>query len=374
MLFSTEETALFRQEMIDPKKMDVDEFIAANMMLKNVGKNKPELSSERMEMLWERIAADRKTRQRKRKKILLYGLMLAAACFAGLLVFPVSKQAINMEQEINYAAYQVINRQQTPDDILIVTDRQQMKIEGDNPEVSYDPAGTLSVNNQMHKTEEPANNRIAEAALNRICVPFGKRAQLKLADGTMLWINTGTTVVYPSVFSGEKREIYVDGEIYAVVKPDAGKPFTVKTEELEICVYGTEFDLSAYGKDESEQVVLVNGSVEVKQNGSSLKMNPGQLFTVAENGNSLKTVDTEIYTSWRDGIYIFEDEAIETILLKLSRYYNVTMELPQRPSGIVCFGKLELKDELPALLNALSQIASFNFAVKDSQYRIQFNE
>jgi hypothetical protein len=373
MLFPTEKTKLFWQEMIDHKRIDVDEFITANMLMQTYKKNKPEISSERVEVLWERIAADRESMQRKRKKILLYSAIFAAACIAGFVVFLFPKSKHTKDTEINYADYQVINRQQMPNDILIVTDNRQMKVEGDHPQVSYDAAGVLSVNNQIQKTEEPAKNQDSKVILNRMDVPFGKQTQLQLSDGTVLWINAGTTIVYPSVFSGEKREIYVDGEIYAAVQPDADKPFIVKTEGLEICVHGTEFNLSAYTKDNLKQVVLVSGSVEVKQDNDNLQMTPNQSFTVTENGNSLKTVDTEIYTSWRNGVYIFEDETIEVILLKLARYYNVTMILPQQPSGIVCFGKLKLKDDLPALLNALSQIALFNFAIKDNQYRIQFN-
>jgi hypothetical protein len=379
MLFPSEKSELFWQEMIDRKGIDVDEFIAANMIIKTVEKNKSEITPERIEILWERIDADQKSLQRKRKKILLYGAMLATACVAGLVILLFPQPAGNAETENNPAGYQVINRQQIPNEILIVTDNKQLEVDGDNPEVSYDATGALSVNNRplsvndkALETKEPAN-KASEAALNTISVPFGKRAQLKLSDGTILWINTGTTVFYPSFFSGKKREIYVDGEIYADVKPDANRPFIVKTEGLEIYVHGTEFNLSAYKKDETKQVVLVNGSVEVRQDGNNLQMSPNQLFTVTGSGNSLKTVDTEIYTSWRDGIYIFEEESIETILLKLSRYYNVTMILPQHPSGIVCFGKLELKDDLPTLLSSLSQIASFNFTIKENQYRIQFN-
>ncbi|MDR1153147.1 MAG: DUF4974 domain-containing protein, partial [Bacteroidales bacterium] len=72
------------------------------------------------------------------------------------------------------------------------------------------------------------------------------------------------------------------------------------------------------------------------------------------------------------GIYIFENEPIENVFFKLSRYYNVTMVIPEEVSGIVCYGKLELKEDLSVLLSGLMQIASFNFVIKDNQYIIQF--
>jgi ferric-dicitrate binding protein FerR (iron transport regulator) len=373
MLFPTEKTRLFWQEMIDRKRIDVDEFIAANMMLKAYENNRPEMSPEREEVLWESIDRDRKILQRKRRKILLYTFALAVACIAGLAVLLLPRQAKGRNGETDSAEYKIINRQQIPNDILIVTGSRQLKVASDNPEITYSRAGTFSINSQPQQLDDPADRHASPSALSRIEVPPGKRAQLKLSDGTMLWINTGTTVIYPRVFSGEKREIFVDGEIYADIKPDAGKPFVIKTDGLEIRVRGTELNVASRGTHEAKQVVLVSGSVEIKQNDNNLQMLPGQLFTATESGSSLKTVDPEVYTSWRDGICIFEDEEIEAILLKLAKHYNVTMLLPHHPSGIVCFGKLELKDDLPALLNALSQIASFNFAIKDHQYRIQFN-
>jgi ferric-dicitrate binding protein FerR (iron transport regulator) len=364
---------LYWQRLMDEGEIDPDEFIAAISMLEAVAKHKPKMSQESKYMLWKRIAATRRPLWRKRSTKMFLGILLAAACLAGIIFYVLPLLTENTEKGIIYADFQVINRQEIDEEITIVTKNKQLKLDGDNPNVSYDSAGKLSVNQQT-MTHESEENKAAEPTINHINVPFGKRAQLKLSDGTLLWLNTGTKVVYPNVFAGNKREIFVDGEIYIDVKPDADHPFIVKTNGLEICVLGTEFNLSAYQKDELKQVVLISGSVEVNQNGVGLHMKPGQMYSVSKLSNSLKTVvDTELYTSWRKGIYIFDDEPIEGILLKLARYYNVTMILPQAPSGVTCYGKLKLKEELPSLLNSLSQIASFNFSVKDNQYWIQFN-
>jgi ferric-dicitrate binding protein FerR (iron transport regulator) len=194
-----------------------------------------------------------------------------------------------------------------------------------------------------------------------------------LSDSSILYVNAGTSVTYPAVFKGDKREIYVTGEIYAEVRRDEKKPFIVKTDHMDIQVLGTSFDVSAYREDRQERVVLVSGTVEVGMQGNRLHLNPNQAYTLMEQEGTLETVDVELYTSWRDGIYVFKDESIEHILLRLARYYNVTLILPEQFSGVVCSGKLELKEELSILLNGLSQIASFNFAVKDSEYRILFH-
>jgi ferric-dicitrate binding protein FerR (iron transport regulator) len=214
-------------------------------------------------------------------------------------------------------------------------------------------------------------------------VPYGKRASLTLSDGTLLWVNSGTTVIYPSVFPDDKREIYVDGEVYVEVQRDENRPFLVKTDQLHIEVLGTSFNLSAYKENAQKRVVLVNGSVDVylngineenKKNSAKTRLRPNQSYTYNKERNSVETVETEIYTSWRHGIYIFRDEPIENILQQLARYYNVIMIFPTQPSGTFCSGKLELKEDLSHLLNNLSEIALFNFGVKDNEYRIQFNQ
>jgi len=208
---------------------------------------------------------------------------------------------------------------------------------------------------------------------NQLRVPYGKRAFLKLSDGTSLWVNTGTTVIYPTKFAKDKREIYVEGEVFAEVFHDSSHPFIIKTEKLDVQVLGTVFNISAYKEDKQTNVVLVSGSVNVKpKNGKATVIKPNQLFAYTEQASTLREVDVENYTSWHDGNYIFHNEPIENVLLRLSRYYNVTMKLPTSPSGISCSGKLELKDNLTQLLNGLSEISTMSFAVKDNEYRIKF--
>jgi ferric-dicitrate binding protein FerR (iron transport regulator) len=351
----------------------IDKFLDAVQMAEMWEANKPEAPPGRIEALWERInasrnACDREKKQACRKR--LYKCVAAAACLVLLISFSfyfAGREEVK-PKDTDYAPYKVINRQQAPSDIVIIAEDSHVKIEDENSKISYDRKGTLRVDDKIVKPAHAEN-----PSMNQLCVPFGKRAQLTLSDGSELWVNTGTTVMYPSVFSGSRREIYVDGEVYASVAPDASWPFIVKSDSLEIVVHGTGFNLSAYKKDNMQQVVLVNGSVKVTSSGNTVQMYPNQVYTCTAQESSLKTIhDTEPYTSWRDGVYVFENETIENVFFKLSRYYNVTMVIPEKTSGIVCYGKLELKEDLSVLLSGLMQVASFNFVVKDNQYIIQF--
>jgi len=100
---------------------------------------------------------------------------------------------------------------------------------------------------------------------------------LKLSDGSSLWVNTGTTVIYPSKFAIDKPEIYVEEKVYAEIFHDDNQPFVIKTEKLDVRVLETVLNVTAYREDELINLVLVNGSVDVKpQKGKSTIMKPNQ--------------------------------------------------------------------------------------------------
>lgn len=380
MISPTRESELFWSELIDRKKIDINEFIAANMLLDTIRKDRYEVPQVRKERLWERIDTTRKSSKNKRKRIRRYkyaSIAASSVIVVGLSLFFLlgrnEESQTNDNQDIDYAELQSMHQPQAHQEIRIVTEEGQVEIDGKDAEIKYDSTGLFTVNNEV-VDPTTTNSSAAKLSYNQLSVPYGKRASLTLSDGTLLWVNAGTTVIYPATFPDHKREIYVDGEIYAEVRRDEKRPFLVKTDQLGIEVLGTSFNLSAYKEDALKRVVLVNGSVGVTLNGINTQLKPNQSFTYTGQGSNVETVDVEIYTSWRDGIYIFKDEPIENILQQLARYYNVTMVFPPQSSGVLCSGKLELKEDLTHLLNNLSQIASFNFGIKDNKYRIQFNQ
>jgi hypothetical protein len=373
----TKESERFWSNLVENEKIDIDEFISANRMLDAIRKNKKDIPQQRIDQLWERIDTSRNKRQKKSRRIRLFASLAVVASFLFLVTLNISSFLKKEEapqivqEEVNYEQFQTINRQNTTE-IRIITGDSQVEIEENDAEVKYDSNGALVVNNKTVDATAGSQSTADKTEYSQLCVPYGKRAALTLSDGSRLWVNAGTTVIYPVTFSDNKREIYVEGEVYANVTKDDQKPFIVKTDHLEVCVRGTSFNLTAYKEDNFKRVVLVNGSVDIRQNGTETLLKPNQSFVCNDGINQVETVDVNIYTSWRDGIYIFQDEPIENILLQLARYYNVTLNLPKQSSGILCSGKLELKEELPRLLNGLSELASFNFSVKETNYRIQF--
>ena len=378
MLIPTPESETFWKILIDENKINVNEFISAYMTLKGLHENKPEVSDEKIAQLWNRIEKTNYSKEIRIKRFQFVRYAAVACSIVGVIgfsLFTLSKTGkVDQTQSIaDFARENIIHKQQPTNDIQLVSGNNTYAVDGVQAKVEYDANGKLKVNKLSVALNQSTNLLKDIPVFNQLRVPYGKRAFLKLSDGTSLWVNTGTTVIYPTKFAKDKREIYVEGEVFAEVFHDSSHPFIIKTEKLDVQVLGTVFNISAYKEDKQTNVVLVSGSVNVKpKNGKATVIKPNQLFAYTEQASTLREVEVENYTSWHNGNYIFHNEPIENVLLRLSRYYNVTMKLPTSPSGISCSGKLELKDNLTQLLNGLSEISTMSFAVKDNEYRIKF--
>lgn len=378
MLHPSTDSENFWKFQLESKKINVDEFIAAYMTLKGLHENKPKVADERLDIIWDRITTTNNKKDRRNHYIKLFRYVAVACAVFGIVGVSYLKylntDKQNYSQSItDFAKENIIHTEQPTKNIQIISGTETLAVDGTQAKVEYDEDGKIKVNEEALVLSEKDNAIKNKVVYNQLTVPYGKRAFLTLSDGSTLWVNTGTTVIYPIIFTKDKREIFVEGEVFAEISHDAKRPFYIKTEKLDVRVLGTVFNVTAYKEDKQTNVVLVSGAVNVKpRNGKATLIKPNQLFAYSDKVSTLTEVDVENYTSWHDGNYKFKNEPIENILLRLSRYYNVTMRLPAEPSGITCSGRLELKDDLTQLLNGLSEITAMNFAKKGNEYRIVF--
>lgn len=185
-------------------------------------------------------------------------------------------------------------------------------------------------NNTDRKLIYEKSNTISneKSEQNHLIVPKGKTYQLVLSDGTKIWMNSESEITYPSLFNGSKREVTLVGEAYFDVAKDENKPFYVKANGIDVKVLGTIFNVSCYSKDKNITTTLVEGSVCVQtQNGKEQIIVPSeQLSYNKEDLNiDVKTVNTELYTSWVNGEYIFKDAPLEDIIAKLQHWHNFSV-------------------------------------------------
>lgn len=195
------------------------------------------------------------------------------------------------------------------------------------------------------------NNSLDTLVYTETLVPLGSRSLVTLPDGTKVWLNAGSRLRYPILFGKITREVYLEGEGYFDVAHDKNKRFLVKTSEITIKVFGTQFNVKAYPEESKIYTTLVKGSVAIETNNENkpetyLRPNQTAVFyksvqnkvskttqkTEQSPGTTLSQADdvvvsseknTESVTSWKDSRWIIEGETLEQLAIMLERRYNV---------------------------------------------------
>ncbi|MGI6573562.1 MAG: FecR family protein [Fermentimonas sp.] len=310
------------------------------------------------DILYERIIESAFYNKQKKKRF-LYSISSAAAIALLLLVTTFyfikkddsSKEAITAE---------VIGK--------ALPEKEVMLLAGEK-EIILNQNVTIQLNNgQILYTDSTNTEKIVEAnniQTSKLIVPEGKRSFLVLADGSKIWINSGTELEFPTEFSGKTREIKVDGEIYIDVARSDKQPFIVHTSNMDVQVLGTRFNVSAYASDKTSSVVLVNGEVEVKTiENRSIRMNPNEMVEFRDGSVNKKNVDVSLYTSWVEGVFIFDRTPASELFKKVGRYYNVSFENIESDKRIT--GKLYLSENLQDVLSSISLLTGKEYTIENN--------
>lgn len=233
--------------------------------------------------------------------------------------------------------------------------------------IAYSSQGVISVDTAI--VEAPG---CETEEFNQLVVPKGKHTRLVLADGSRLDVNAGSRVVYPASFRKDKREIYVEGEVFLDVHRDENAPFIVKTTCFDVEVLGTAFNVNAYKEDNRASVVLVRGAVKIKDgNNKEIRLEPNELAEI-EKGRicGKQPVCAGEYTAWTKGLLILHDEPLPSVFLKLERYYGQKIvfdaEHPVKP----LHGKLDLHEDLEEILRLISVTAPVTYRKNDGVFYV----
>ena len=208
-----------------------------------------------------------------------------------------------------------------------------------------------------------------EIAYNKLETPRGGEYTLILSDGTKVFLNAETKLVFPETFHGETREIMLEGEAYFEVSKSETKAFIVKTNEYDIKVYGTSFNVSAYESDINIQTTLVEGSVGINLNNDEIRLTPGEQanFNKINKKLSTKEVDTYVYTAWKDGKFVFANESLEDIMLRLSRWYNTEAVYENEKLKNYHFsGTVNRYNNIDEILDMIALTTNIKFNINDN--------
>lgn len=186
-----------------------------------------------------------------------------------------------------------------------------------------------------------------------------ERTVVNLPDGSKMWLNAHTKAYIPDQFTGDTREVTVDGEAYFEVVHDSEHPFIVNSHNAKVEVLGTKFSVKDRQTIKESSVVLVSGSVMVdaKNNGSRIKLQPNQRIRLHQTEFDVENVRAEELVSWTKGLYTFNDEDLAEILKELASYYGVKVKF-DRKIDIPFSGKIDLGDSFD---NILKGFGSMNY-------------
>lgn len=214
------------------------------------------------------------------------------------------------------------------------------------------------------------NSSFRDVAYVETMSPLGTDTKVVLSDSTIVYLGPGSSIRYPSTFKDEKREINLNGEAYFEVTKDK-RPFIVKTRYIDIHVFGTKFNLKAFGEDSNLTTTLVEGSVGVytKNNGESMvKLKPNQqaIYSITTKNILLRDVDAKLYSDWREGRSYFENETFASIVKDIERKYNVSIRIDFEEIKQEKFsGLIDKRKTVYQLLDVLGQYGNFRYTVNN---------
>lgn len=257
---------------------------------------------------------------------------------------------------------------------LVLSEEERIDISEEEASISYSNEG-YKVRIGDTASYEQSASETGKITYNTLIVPFGKRSDLTLSDGTKVWLNSGSKLIFPSAFNNDKREVYLEGEAIFEVSHNKRKPFFVASKDHTIEVLGTIFNVSNYKADDFISTVLKSGSIKINykagqffKSTKSRIIDPNQKVTFKRGQGIVKTTNVDVapYFSWRDGIFIFKNDDLKSIMKKISRYYNVEIEIKNNDLANDSFsGHLDLKNDIESVMQTITETetSDFNFEI-----------
>jgi transmembrane sensor len=271
---------------------------------------------------------------------------------------------------------------------VVIPRQDEIVLQLDNESVeTIDPTAARNVTDKYGKVIGQQNkNRLVystnysngKLVYNTLKIPYGKTFEVQLSDGTIVHMNSGTSLRYPVQFlKNQNRKVYLMGEAYFEVAKDKAHPFTVNTQELDVEVLGTKFNVNTYSDDLTTDVVLVEGKVSLykdkKTSNNQVYLTPGLKGTNIKGKSVIttETVNTDYYTAWVKGSLVFKNAPFSEIIKKLERHYNVTFINKNKMLGREIFNGRFDNEPIEAVLKYFSDSYAIDYIIQDDKITIK---
>lgn len=225
---------------------------------------------------------------------------------------------------------------------------------------------TKSANGQL-VYEVKATSQVDDhlGAINTLSTAKGETYQVRLPDGSMVWLNAASSLTYSAqLLEQGKRKVKLDGEGYFEIAKDATHPFVVATGKDEIEVLGTHFNVNAYTDEPVKKTTLLEGSVRISSGITKKLLKPGEQAVSRDGQLSVEPVDAELAVAWKNNKFIFEQQGIQEIMRIIARWYNVEVIYSGEPTKETFWGSVSRFDNVSSVLKRLEASGSVHFKIE----------
>lgn len=361
-LFSTDKN--FRNAVLHGRKRD--DWHSSLNRLDNLDK----------EAGWNKVARKIQQNSFQEKKVISWWPYAAVLVFGLLLSALYFRFGINAVEDVGLQANSRSIHVHPGEDKAVL-------ILGDGEEMVLGKMDSMTINKnsmsiQVHQDKlsfsdgEKENSKIE---FNQLITPVGGRYLLELADGTKVWLNADSKIIFPSQFEEGKREVSIRGEVYLEVAKDIERPFLVNVfkenesiPEVKVEVLGTEFNISAYPDQDYIATTLIEGEVKVGTTNQYVKLTPG--FQAISNSVDLpikvKSANIASVIGWKNRMFVFEEEKLEDIMKKIGRWYGVDVSFASSVHQKKFSGQISQDLEISSVLDLLQLTGEVTFILNSA--------
>ena len=348
-----------------PEKREI--FNQASYLLRFLDNEKQATPSKVKVQKWNEVL---KRYSQKRKKenyrvLFRYAAILLVALSIGSVVWH------RISRSYNNVLATTIDLRNYSETTLLLDGDSKYNVAGNQSSIEYlNDRGELSINGKL--VQDTLNE--PDGQLNQLIVPFGKQSKITLPDKTIVWLNAGSRLLYPSMFDKERRVVYLEGEAFFEVSKNKHKPFILEMHHSQIKVLGTQFNVISYFDEPTDEATLVEGSINLSFNhstsGKNVILKPEEHIVVnTDQSFSISHVDIRNAISWREGILAFHEESLSAVFKRLSRFYGLEIVCADEDANTnkEISGKLDLKKGYPTVLKSLGVILNGEYLERNGK-------
>ncbi|RZK68014.1 MAG: FecR family protein [Pedobacter sp.] len=202
--------------------------------------------------------------------------------------------------------------------------------------------------------------------LNTLETPKGGEYKVTLGDGSIVMLNAGSKLTFPTDFRGTERKVFVEGEAFFKVAKNAAKPFIVAIAGSEIKVLGTQFNVSSYPEDRETTATLLEGSIQFSNAGRKVILKPNQQVSAGYSKLEVRNVSADDFAAWTKGEFLFNDVPLNVVMQKLGRWYKVEVDLAAMPQKNL-YIKISRKADIDEVLENISKATGYQFEIESNK-------